>query len=211
MPASRGTWRTSSCRRGIRSRRCARRSCCAMCEDRAHGLIAWPLRVFLLLTGLSVVVTYPQALHLRTAVHDFGDPLLNAWALAWTPHALATHPAALLDANIFYPARGTLALSESLVFPALLVAPLRALGGGPILLHNVTLLSGFILSGMAMFLFVRSLTGDARAGVVAAVAFAGSPIRMEHYPRVQLQLTYLMPLALYCLHRIVGGDMRRRA
>jgi hypothetical protein len=43
---------------------------------RLAGLIA-------LLVAVTLIVTYPQAAHLRTGVHDFGDPFLNAWALAW--------------------------------------------------------------------------------------------------------------------------------
>jgi uncharacterized protein DUF6044 len=163
------------------------------------------LRLLALLVGLTVAVTFPQAIHLGTGVHDFGDPLLNAWALAWTPHALVTAPLSLFDANIFFPERTTLALSETLVFPALLTAPLRAAGANAIVLHNLTLLSGYVLSGLTMFLLVKSVTGDARAAVLAAVAFAISPLRAEHYPRVQQQLTYLMPLALYFVHRIVDG------
>jgi hypothetical protein len=167
------------------------------------------VRLLALLVGLTVVVTFPQVIHIRTGVHDFGDPLLNAWALAWTPHAIATS-APLFDANIFYPERSTLALSETLVFPALLTAPFRAAGANAIVLHNLTLLSGYVLSGLTMFLLVRSVTGDSRAGVLAAVAFAINPLRTEHYPRVQLQLTYLMPLALYFVHRIVEGETSAR-
>src|SRR5688572_7257537 len=98
-----------------------------------------------LLATVTAIVTYPQILQLTGGVRDFGDPLLNAWALAWTPHALVTQPAALFDANIFHPERGTLALSETLIFPALLTAPLRLAGANAILLHNVTLLSGYVL------------------------------------------------------------------
>jgi hypothetical protein len=147
------------------------------------------LRLLALLAGLTVIVTFPQALHIRTGVHDFGDPLLNARALAWTPHAIRAGNPSLFDGNIFYPERATLALSETLVFPALLTAPFRAAGANPILLHNLTLLSGYVLSGLTMFLLVLSITHDRRAGVLAAVAFTISPLRTEHYPRVQLQLT----------------------
>jgi hypothetical protein len=145
-------------------------------------------------------------------VHDFGDPLLNAWALAWVPHAIFTHPAALFDANIFYPDRGTLALSETLIFPALLVAPLRAVGATAIDLHNVTLFSGYVLSGLTMFLLVRHLTTDTAAAVFAAVLFTITPLRAEHYPRVQAQMTYLLPLALLFLYRLLdktAGTQRR--
>ena len=175
-------------------------------------MAAWKSRVGLvaLLTAVTAIATYQQFLHLTSGVRDFGDPLLNAWALAWTPHALVTDPAALFDANIFHPERGTLALSETLIFPALLAAPLRVAGGNAILLHNVTLLSAWVLSGVTMFLLVRSLTSDGKAALFAAVAFACSPLRIEHYSRVQQQLTYLMPLALYFVHRLLEGDRRRR-
>jgi hypothetical protein len=169
------------------------------------------LALLALLTALTIVVTFPQITHLSTGVHDFGDPLLNAWALAWTPHAVVSQPASLFDANIFHPERGTLALSETLIAPAMLTAPLRALGANAILLHNLTLMSGFVLSGAAMFMLVRSLTADWRAALVAAVAFTVTPLRLEHYPRVQLQLTYLMPVTLYFVHRIVDGDTRKGA
>ena len=161
------------------------------------------LAVFLL--GLAALVTYPQVRQIGTGVNDFGDPLLNAWALAWTAHVLPVSPASLFDANIFYPARGTLALSETLVFPALLVAPLRWLGLNPIALHNLTLLAGYALSGLTMFALVREVTGQPLAAVVSAVIFTTSPLRTDHFPTVQLQQTYLMPLALLQVHRIAGG------
>ncbi len=164
-----------------------------------------PLALVALLVGLAALVTYPQVRQIGTGVNDFGDPLLNAWALAWTAHILPTSPASLFDANIFYPERGTLALSETLVFPALLVAPLRWLGLNPIALHNVTLLAGYALSGLTMFALVRQVTGQPWAAVVSAVIFTTSPLRTDHFPTVQLQQTYLMPLALLQIHKIAGG------
>ena len=164
-----------------------------------------PAGLVVFLLGLAALVTYPQVRQIGTGVNDFGDPLLNAWALAWTAHILPVSPASLFDANIFYPARGTLALSETLVFPALLVAPLRWLGLNPIALHNLTLLAGYALSGLTMFALVREVTGQPLAAVVSAVIFTTSPLRTDHFPTVQLQQTYLMPLALLQVHRIAGG------
>ena len=57
----------------------------------------------LIYTALTAVMTYPQVLHLTDTVHDDGDPLLNAWALAWVAHQLPRAPAHIFDANIFYP------------------------------------------------------------------------------------------------------------
>jgi hypothetical protein len=168
-----------------------------------------------LLLALTCAVTYPQVRFFHRGVNDFGDPLLNAWALAWVPHAISTQPAAIFDANIFHPDRGTLALSETLIFPALLVAPLRAAGASAIDLHNVTLFSGYVLSGLTMFLLVSYITGEAAAAVFAAILFTITPLRAEHYPRVQAQMTYLLPLALLCLYRVLdrarGHHDRSRA
>ena len=104
-------------------------------------------RALLLYTALTAIVTFPQVLHLTDTVHDDGDPLLNAWAVAWVAHQLPLAPAHLFDANIFYPERHTLAFSETLVVPAAIVAPLRWIGVGPLLVYNIVFLSGFIVSG----------------------------------------------------------------
>jgi hypothetical protein len=161
------------------------------------------------LAAIVVFVTWPQAARLATGVNDFGDPLLNTWILAWVAHAAVTRPAGLFDANIFHPEAGTLAYSEPLLLPALAVAPFNWLGGDPILAHNVLLLGGYVLSGLAVFVLVRSLTGSDAAAFVAGVAFAVYPYRTEHYAKVQLQLAMWIPLALWRLHALFrGGGLR---
>ena len=111
---------------------------------------------------LTAIMTYPQVLHLRDGVHDDGDPLLVTWVLAWVAHQLPRAPAHLFDANIFYPERNTLAFSETLIVPGIVVAPLHWLGVGPILVYNLVFLSGFALSGVGVALLVRRLTGNTR-------------------------------------------------
>src|SRR6266545_1465756 len=148
-------------------------------------------------------MTFPQVLHMRDAVHDDGDPLLNAWTLTWVAHQLPRVPAHLFDANIFHPERRALAFSETLLLPALFAAPLHWLGAGPILVHNIVFFSGFILSGVGMALLVRLLTGDAAAGVLAGLVFAFLPYRIDHYPHLQLQQTQCLPFALLAFHRLL--------
>jgi hypothetical protein len=163
----------------------------------------------LLYTVLTAVMTYPQVLHLRDGVHDDGDPLLNAWALAWVAHELPTAPKHLFDANIFYPERRTLAFSETLLAPGIAAAPLRWAGLGPILVYNIVFLSGFILSGVGTALLVRRLTGRADAGIVAGLVFAFLPFRIDHYPHLQLQQTQCLPFALWALHRLLDTGRLR--
>ena len=157
-----------------------------------------PARILLLalvlFTALTAVMTYPQVLHLRDGVHDEGDPLLNTWALAWVAHQLPRAPAHLFDANIFAPERRTLAFSETLVAPGLIAAPLQWLGAGPILVSNLVLLSGFIVSGAGVALLVATLTGQTAAGTLAGIVFAFVPYRFENYPQLQLQQTHVLRL-----------------
>ena len=94
----------------------------------------------LLYAALATVMTYPQALHLNDTVHDDGDPLLNAWAIAWVAHQLPAAPAHLFDANIFYPERRALAFSETLLLPSIVAAPLRWVGLGPLFVYNIVFL-----------------------------------------------------------------------
>jgi hypothetical protein len=161
----------------------------------------------LLFTLLTCVMTFPQVLHLRDAVHDDGDPLLNAWALAWVAHQLPRAPAHLFDANIFYPERRTLAYSETLLLPSVAAAPLRWIGVGPVLVYNLVFLSGFVISGVGVALLVRELTGAAGPALLAGLVFAFLPFRIDHYAHMQLQQTQCLPFAMWAFHRLL--DTRR--
>jgi hypothetical protein len=163
----------------------------------------------LIYAALTAALTYPQALHLTDTVHDDGDPLLNAWAIAWVAHQLPIAPAHIFDANIFYPERRTLAFSETLLLPAAVAAPLRWIGFGPLLVYNLVFLSGFVLSGAGVALLVRSLTGDGVAGFAGGIVFAFLPYRIDHYPHLQLQQTQCLPFAFWAFHRLMrSGSVR---
>ena len=163
----------------------------------------------LLMVSLTGLMTYPQVLHMRDGVDDAGDPLLNAWALSWVAHQLPLAPTRLFDGNIFHPEANTLAFSETLLAPALVVAPLRWLGVGAISVYNLVFLSGFALSGLGTVLLVYALTGQRGAAVVAGIIFAFLPYRMDHYAHLQLQQTQFIPLTLWALHRLVESGRRR--
>ena len=110
---------------------------------------------------LAVVHTWPLATDPATlSRNDNGDALLNEWILAWVAHQLPRAPLQLFQANIFYPAQDTLAFSEPLIVPALLGAPVRWLGGSPVLVHNLLLLAGLALTVFAGYALVREWTGD---------------------------------------------------
>jgi hypothetical protein len=160
----------------------------------------------LLVAGFSLLVialTWPQIRRLDS-VADLGDPLFSIWRIAWVAHQLPRHPLSLFDANQFYPERLTLTYSDSLIVPSLMSAPFFWAGGDRVVIYNVLLLSGFVLSGVTMFLLARALTGRTDAALVAGVVFALYPYRLEHYSHLELQMTMWMPLALLWLHRTLA-------
>jgi hypothetical protein len=166
--------------------------------------------VICLFWGLTFVMTYPQIRVLDRGVSmDIGDPLLSTWRLSWFAHQLPRDPAHLFDGNIFYPEKNTLAFSDAMLVPSLTVAPLVWLGVHQLLAYNLLLLSGFALSGAAMFLLVRSLTQHTGAALVAGFVFAFLPYRYMHYAHLELQMAQWMPLCLWAFHRTVAdGRMR---
>ncbi len=119
-----------------------------------------------LLTALTVIITWPQALHLSTRVPGHDDPLFSIWRLSWVAHALAHDPGHLFDANIFYPHVHTLAYSDAMLFEGLVAAPFLWAGVNPVLVYNLMFFAGIISSGAGMFVLVRYLTGDIRAALV---------------------------------------------
>lgn len=157
------------------------------------------LLVFLGFVGLTVLMTWPWALHLRDAAGDPGDSYLSAWIMWWDYHATFNDPLNLFHANIFYPYRYTLAFSENNYGLALPFFPLYALGFRPLTVHGVATLMGFALCGYGMFRLARTLGGSAGAAWVAGVAFAFVPYRFHHLPHIIYLFAGWLPLVLEAL------------
>ena len=153
---------------------------------------------------LAVIHTWPLATAPHVfARHDNGDVLLNEWIIAWVQHQLPRDPLDLFQANIFFPARDTLAYSEPLIVPALMTAPVRWLGGSPVLVHNVLIVAGLALTAFAAYLAAYAWTGDRIASFVAASAFAFNTHLLTRLAHVQGLQAYGLPLALLAADRLL--------
>ena len=184
-------------------------------ERRLFGeALTWPQRVgrlallVLVFSGIAIALTWPQIRHLDS-VPDLGDPLFSIWRIAWVSHQIVRDPVHLFDGNMFHPERLTLTYSDSVIVPALMSAPLFWLNVHPVLIYNLLLLSGFVLSGVTTFLLVRALTGRIDAALVAGTIFTVYPYRFEHYPHLELQMTMWTPLTLWALHRAMAAGRLR--
>jgi hypothetical protein len=161
----------------------------------------------------AVVLTFPLVLSLTSslgALQGPGDPYLNLWILGWGLRAWTHDPLSVLsgrvfDANIFFPAETTLAYSDHFLLQALALAPIYALTGDAVLCYNVLLIASIALSGLAMHVFVREVTGSEWGAFLAGLAWACWPYRTAHFLHIQLQALYFLPLALLFLHRVFAG------
>jgi hypothetical protein len=160
---------------------------------------------FSLYALLALAMSWPlPALITRAPVGDMGDPLLNAWILAWGSDHLTAVLGGDFDAfrrwwqaNIFHPAPLTLAYSEHLAPLVVIGLPLWWVTGNVLLVYNVHYLLTSALSGLGMFLLVRELTGRPRAALVAGLFFAFVPYRIAQIPHLQVLSSQWMPFALY--------------
>src|SRR5688500_14842991 len=158
---------------------------------------------------LALAWTWPLVTRLSWRIpHDPGDPLLNTWILWWNTQALP-FTETWWSPPVFYPMRGSFALSEHLAGIALFTAPLKLLGVNPIAAYNVALILSSWLSGWFAFLLGRKLTGSTGAGVLAGVAFGFAPYRASQLSHLQVLTAQWMPLALFAMHTYLD-DRRRR-
>jgi uncharacterized membrane protein len=170
----------------------------------------WHIPAFCIL--LAIVHTWPLATAPGTlSRNDNGDAQLNEWIMAWVAHQLPRAPARLFDANIFYPASDALAFSEPLIVPALMGAPLRWLGGSPVLVFNIVLIAGFALTAWATATLVTRWTGDLGAGLLAGSMFAFNTHTLTRLAHIQGIHAWGLPLALLAADRLVTGARRRDA
>ena len=73
------------------------------------GRLTEYLLVVLGLVLTAAVVTWPHAASFGHSVVDHFDPQFSMWRIGWIAHAAATG-ASVVDANTFYPEKGTLLL-----------------------------------------------------------------------------------------------------
>src|SRR5688500_9648147 len=174
---------------------------------RAHWWYAAPTCVLLAIVHTWPLATAPHQL----SRHDNADVMLNEWIVAWVQHQLPRAPLHLFEGNIFYPAHDTLAYSEPLIVPALMGAPVRWLGGSPVLVHNVLVIVGLALSALAAYALVFAWTKDGVSSLIAPSAFAFNTHLLLRTTHLQALHAYGLPLALLATDRLVVTHRTRHA
>src|SRR4051812_49059255 len=154
------------------------------------------------LTLLAVAATWPLARHLTTHLpNDLTDPVLVAWILAWDAHAFQHGITGLFNAPSFFPYLHPLVFSETMIGVALFTAPMQWISANPVLVYNLAFIGSFVQAGAGMYVLARSLTGRRDAALLAALAYAFTPLRVAQFAHLQWLMTGWLPLSLWGLHR----------
>jgi hypothetical protein len=131
--------------------------------------------------GASVLMTWPLATHLRTAIPGMlGDNWYYVWLIGWFQKAifqLGINPLFVPFHN--YPQGWNLAYTEITLSNVLLALPFSLLGG-PVLAYNLVNLLSFVLSGLVVQAWVAKITKNRAAGLVSGTLFAFTPYRLAH-------------------------------
>ena len=136
-----------------------------------------------------------------------GDPLFNLYILKWVVRQIHAGFPNLWDANFFYPARGTLALSDHMLGPAFEIAWLENTVAG----YNLLFFSSFVLCCLATWWVLRRSGLSGYAALLGGAVFAFSPFRMSHLNHLQMLTMQWIPLALWSFDRLLAERTARRA
>ena len=155
---------------------------------------------------LALAMHWPLPLHLtRDVSRDVGDPLVQAWQVAWGGHALTHQPLDYFQANTFWPLKDSLAFSEALAG----YAPAGTIGSGvtaAVVRYNLLFLFAYALCFLGAWLLAREL-GAGRAGAaVAGAAYAYAPWRLEQDGHLHVLSSGAIPLSLFLLLRGYRND-----
>ena len=159
---------------------------------------------------LTLVLTFPlSATAHRTLPADDPDGHLFMWTLAWDAHALVHQPLSIFDANIFYPNRNSLALSENLIGSAVFAAPVLWLTANPVLAVNIVSLFSCMLCGLGAYVLGRRLGLTVAASLLAGLIFAFAPPRFFRFSQLHLTAVQWIPFMLASLHGYLDEGQRR--
>jgi hypothetical protein len=145
---------------------------------------------------LAVVMHWPLPLQLGDHIpKDLGDPLPQAWQVAWGGHALAEQPLEFFQANQFWPEPDTLAFGDALIG----YAPAGLIGDGPhaaVVRYDLLFLFAYALCFLGAYLLSRELGLPPLGAAVAGAAYAYAPFRLEQDGHMQVISSGGIPLAL---------------
>ncbi len=150
---------------------------------------------------LALVMHWPLPLHMGSRfARDLGDPIVQAWQVAWGGHALVHQPFEFFQSNQYWPLKDTLAFSDALIG----YAPAGVIGHGveaATVRYNALFLFAYALATAGAYLLVREFGLRPAAAAIGGAAFAYAPWRLEQDGHLHVLSSGGIPLTLFLLLR----------
>ncbi|MBW8875497.1 MAG: hypothetical protein JF614_11090 [Acidobacteria bacterium] len=143
--------------------------------------------------------------------NSLSDPLFLLWVLKWGVHQIRLGLPDVWNANIFYPTRGALALSDHLLGPAAQLVLFLEVVPNAIAGYNFLLFTSFVASALATCWVMRRGGLSWAAAVLAGWMFAFSPFRFSQIAHLQLLIAQWIPLTLWFWDRLLAERTVRNA
>ncbi len=178
--------------------------------------LAWTA-VVCLYTALTFVYFWPlPRLWQDHLGPQLGDTLFNLYVLKWGAHQIHLGLPNLWNgnvwnANLFYPTRGALALSDHLLGPAAELALFETVIPNAIAGYNSLFLSSFVASALATCWVLRRRGLSWVAAVLGGWMFAYSPFRLTQTPHLQMLIAQWIPLTLWFWDRLLAERTAKNA
>lgn len=170
--------------------------------------------VLLLYAGLTLVMTYPAVLFLRTKV--LGGPADNfhfLWELWYVAHAIFDlHKSPFFDPDVFVPFGFSLIRNQDLSpGTVLLFSPLTHFFG-EVFTYNVLILVSFPLTALGTYLFARELWSNRPAALLAGIIVGFCPYRFAHAAgHLSIVSTQWIPFFFLYLERLISRPRLKNA
>lgn len=158
------------------------------------------LFVFLFIASLICIELWPWPLKFANGFPDHFDPPFHAWKLQVLADKIVNQHELMPDAetNIYYPYAHELYFDALLWPQGILAAILHVFGAGPILVYNLVLLFFWALSGLFMFLLLKSLGLSRAASFFGGAAFCLIPYRTSYFVEFNMEMAFGIPFFLLC-------------
>ncbi len=153
---------------------------------------------------LALIVFAPITAHMSSlAPGTGGDTYQNLWGLWWVPYAtFKLHTSIWFTNLLFWPVGTNLAYQTMAPIGAILTSPFQAISVP--FAYNVLFFTGFVLSGIAMFILADYITGNQYASFFAGLVFAFSSFHVaQALGHIDWMNIEWVPLALYFFIRMV--------
>lgn len=166
-----------------------------------------------LLGALSVVWTWPLALHFRDHIPGRpGDNFSFLWNLWWMRHALGNHALGFFHSNYLFSPFGVDLINHPHTALQGLISATLLSGLSIIEAENLYIVGSVFLNAAAAYALAYDITRERRLALLAGVAFGGSPYVAAHLlGHFDLLTAWVIPLFALCLRRALQSGSRKAA